>query len=194
MVQAQRCQELFTGRSNTFGAAHSGEPQTKGMIRIPIPREFDLAIEAVQSGSATVGGFSGLATSKRQAHASDPGFLHQLEVRAVGRALRRDPDEALRQIRMRRRGTITASARARIRGSCGSSPYGTGRGQSSGPSGRRTRFEPRSEIIAALGAWRSLVARTVRVGEVPGSNPGAPIIEKAIRPCTHMLDNTTCRH
>src|SRR3954470_7832183 len=26
-----------------------------------------------------------------------------------------------------------------------------------------------------LGAWRSLVARTVRVGEVPGSNPGAPI-------------------
>ena len=32
-----------------------------------------------------------------------------------------------------------------------------------------------SEIIAAFGAWRSLVARTVRVGEVPGSNPGAPI-------------------
>ena len=26
-----------------------------------------------------------------------------------------------------------------------------------------------------VGAWRSLVARTVRVGEVPGSNPGAPI-------------------
>ena len=26
-----------------------------------------------------------------------------------------------------------------------------------------------------FGAWRSLVARTVRVGEVPGSNPGAPI-------------------
>ncbi len=26
-----------------------------------------------------------------------------------------------------------------------------------------------------LGAWRSLVARTVRVGEVPGSNPGAPM-------------------
>jgi hypothetical protein len=32
-----------------------------------------------------------------------------------------------------------------------------------------------SEIIALFGAWRSLVARTVRVGEVPGSNPGAPI-------------------
>ncbi len=29
----------------------------------------------------------------------------------------------------------------------------------------------------ALGAWRSLVARTVRVGEVPGSNPGAPIFQ-----------------
>ena len=28
----------------------------------------------------------------------------------------------------------------------------------------------------AIGAWRSLVARTVRVGEVPGSNPGAPIV------------------
>jgi hypothetical protein len=27
-----------------------------------------------------------------------------------------------------------------------------------------------------LGAWRSLVARTVRVGEVPGSNPGAPML------------------
>ncbi len=31
----------------------------------------------------------------------------------------------------------------------------------------------------AIGAWRSLVARTVRVGEVPGSNPGAPI-QKAL--------------
>jgi hypothetical protein len=29
---------------------------------------------------------------------------------------------------------------------------------------------------ASFGAWRSLVARTVRVGEVPGSNPGAPIV------------------
>ena len=27
-----------------------------------------------------------------------------------------------------------------------------------------------------LGAWRSLVARTVRVGEVAGSNPAAPIV------------------
>jgi hypothetical protein len=29
-----------------------------------------------------------------------------------------------------------------------------------------------------VGAWRSLVARAVRVGEVPGSNPGAPIAFK----------------
>jgi catechol 2,3-dioxygenase-like lactoylglutathione lyase family enzyme len=29
-------------------------------------------------------------------------------------------------------------------------------------------------ILDSFGAWRSLVARTVRVGEVPGSNPGAP--------------------
>ena len=34
---------------------------------------------------------------------------------------------------------------------------------------------PRRPRISRLGAWRSLVARTVRVGEVPGSNPGAPI-------------------
>jgi hypothetical protein len=27
-----------------------------------------------------------------------------------------------------------------------------------------------------IGAWRSLVARTVRVGEVPSSNLGAPIV------------------
>ena len=33
--------------------------------------------------------------------------------------------------------------------------------------------------IAPFGAWRSLVARTVRVGEVPGSNPGAPIGKQA---------------
>ena len=31
------------------------------------------------------------------------------------------------------------------------------------------------EYSHCVGAWRSLVARTVRVGEVPGSNPGAPI-------------------
>src|SRR5690242_17505950 len=42
-----------------------------------------------------------------------------------------------------------------------------------------------SEIIAAFGAWRSLVARTVRVGEVPGSNPGAPI-------CLPPVDSTAC--
>jgi hypothetical protein len=32
-----------------------------------------------------------------------------------------------------------------------------------------------SRLGCSLGAWRSLVARTVWVGEVPGSNPGAPI-------------------
>jgi hypothetical protein len=31
-----------------------------------------------------------------------------------------------------------------------------------------------SNTLSSFGAWRSLVARTVRVGEVPGSNPGAP--------------------
>src|SRR3954465_7261921 len=37
---------------------------------------------------------------------------------------------------------------------------------------RRKRL---ATLEPSLGAWRSLVARTVRVGEVPGSNPGAPI-------------------
>ncbi len=31
------------------------------------------------------------------------------------------------------------------------------------------------DTSVCVGAWRSLVARAVRVGEVPGSNPGAPI-------------------
>ncbi len=38
-----------------------------------------------------------------------------------------------------------------------------------------------------VGAWRSLVARTVRVGEVPGSNPGAPISRKLLtRRCLRL--------
>jgi hypothetical protein len=32
------------------------------------------------------------------------------------------------------------------------------------------------DTSVCVGAWRSLVARAVRVGEVPGSNPGAPIL------------------
>src|SRR4051794_7391300 len=38
-----------------------------------------------------------------------------------------------------------------------------------------------ARLIAVFGAWRSLVARTVRVGEVPGSNPGAPIDAAGLR-------------
>ncbi len=38
-----------------------------------------------------------------------------------------------------------------------------------------------------IGAWRSLVARTVRVGEVPGSNPGAPIVEKLCLEAAFLL-------
>ena len=34
-------------------------------------------------------------------------------------------------------------------------------------------------ILPGVGAWRSLVARTVRVGEVPSSNLGAPIDSRA---------------
>ena len=46
----------------------------------------------------------------------------------------------------------------------------------SGLGGRLTRLHS-----PGPGAWRSLVARTVRVGEVPGSNPGAPM-EQQHRP------------
>lgn len=47
----------------------------------------------------------------------------------------------------------------------------------SGPARGRRRGGPGAVVIltGVFGAWRSLVARTVRVGEVPGSNPGAPI-------------------
>src|SRR4029450_4129584 len=43
------------------------------------------------------------------------------------------------------------------------------------PPGRVGAARRVRSILRHLGAWRSLVARTVRVGEVPGSNPGAPI-------------------
>src|ERR1700749_4692489 len=39
----------------------------------------------------------------------------------------------------------------------------------------RPRIPRTRATMTELGAWRSLVARTVRVGEVPGSNPGAPM-------------------
>jgi hypothetical protein len=37
------------------------------------------------------------------------------------------------------------------------------------------------EGLKFVGAWRSLVARTVRVGEVAGSNPAAPISQGLTR-------------
>ena len=56
----------------------------------------------------------------------------------------------------------------------GSRTSGAGIGRDdSGPAG--------VEYCRRVGAWRSLVARTVRVGEVPGSNPGAPITEVPAR-------------
>ena len=39
---------------------------------------------------------------------------------------------------------------------------------------RATPTPLRCGLLGPFGAWRSLVARAVRVGEVPGSNPGAP--------------------
>jgi hypothetical protein len=44
--------------------------------------------------------------------------------------------------------------------------------------GQKRRLTARTVLgytrITNVGAWRSLVARTVRVGEVVGSNPAAP--------------------
>ena len=48
--------------------------------------------------------------------------------------------------------------------------------RAAGPRRRGRTAPPTCGILLDfIGAWRSLVARTVRVGEVPGSNPGAPI-------------------
>src|SRR5438093_12509028 len=37
------------------------------------------------------------------------------------------------------------------------------------------RFSQRAANLCSLGVWRSLVARSVRVGEVPSSNLGTPM-------------------
>ena len=42
-----------------------------------------------------------------------------------------------------------------------------------------------------IGAWRSLVARSVRVGEVPGSNPGAPMWQEHDRRPTGCANHST---
>src|SRR5207245_2226079 len=41
---------------------------------------------------------------------------------------------------------------------------------------RRTADAGAANLFRQLGVWRSLVARSVRVGEVPSSNLGTPII------------------
>jgi hypothetical protein len=45
----------------------------------------------------------------------------------------------------------------------------------SGGSAGQAPLRRRLANLSYLGVWRSLVARAVRVGEVPGSNPGTPI-------------------
>jgi HAD superfamily hydrolase (TIGR01549 family) len=46
------------------------------------------------------------------------------------------------------------------------------------------RGAPRAATLFPLGVWRSLVARSVRVGEVPSSNLGTPISTRAFNPRT----------
>ena len=121
-------------------------------------------VEAVEVG---LGGERGLRLDPgpvhRQPDALHPAALHQLVVALPVGPLRRHPGE--------RGGRRAAGAGAASRSRAKIAP-------------RMASFRCHrvvgpglvSEIIvAAFGAWRSLVARTVRVGEVPGSNPGAPI-------------------
>ena len=121
---------------------HSGEPQTKGKTRIPASAASSTSrSKPDQSGSATVSGLSGSIPDQYSGSRTlvDPGFAHQLEVRVVERALRRDPDEAGRQIGLRRRRQRHRAPppAPRSAGSCASSPTGTAASPQS--SGRRRR-------------------------------------------------------
>jgi hypothetical protein len=61
-----------------------------------------------------------------------------------------------------------------------------GRGQGTPPGrGSIVRMAPGSRLRCRVGAWRSLVARGLWVAEVPGSNPGAPIVEIHANPGEH---------
>src|SRR5262249_19128726 len=48
-----------------------------------------------------------------------------------------------------------------------------------GPAGSVARHGERTATLLPLGVWRILVARSVRVGEVPSSNLGTPTFRKA---------------
>src|SRR6185369_6807001 len=85
------------------------------------------------------------------------------------RVLRRSPSRAVR--RRDRRGPGHRGGRVAALGAA----RGDARDRSGGPLLQGRRGLRLSTLRPCLGAWRSLVARTVRVGEVPGSNPGAPI-------------------
>src|SRR5437762_4162767 len=52
----------------------------------------------------------------------------------------------------------------------------------------------RARLDSDFGAWRSLVARTVRVGEVPGSNPGAPISRHLAAPAGVVVPGAVLKH
>ena len=70
----------------------------------------------------------------------------------------------------------------RARPASAKGPQGGGRSRSPSmatPQGRRER----RATLASFGLWRSLVARSVRVGEVAGSNPVSPIIESPAPLC-----------
>src|SRR6266498_3025443 len=59
----------------------------------------------------------------------------------------------------------------------------------------RSGAESVANLYAALGVWRSLVARSVRVGEVPSSNLGTPMLVKGNRrfPREKLFDRVRAR-
>src|SRR5947209_5050387 len=68
--------------------------------------------------------------------------------------------------------SFTARSRGRLRGL----PPGKARLRPRTVAPRRTVDAGAGNLFPQLGVWRSLVARSVRVGEVPSSNLGTPIV------------------
>ena len=161
------------------------------MIRTPVfGGQFDLLVEA---GPVGLDDQRALRLDPRPRTSAGGHYRPRLRTSVRSpcpeRVLRRDPDEAGRQVRPPRRRGQREEHRDRDHHHTEPAPHlglqeppaslSSAPGPTP-PSGRTTHdltAPPRRALTqsAPLGAWRSLVARTVQVGEVPGSNPGAPI-------------------
>ena len=149
-------------------------------------RQFDLPVEARPVGPHHQRALRLDADPEhRQPHAVDPGFPHQFEVLVPERVLRRQPDEPGGRYAPALAGSASSAATTttiKSRTCRIVIAFKPAAGQSSGSVGHPRRAPPHPlRQSAPLGAWRSLVARTVRVGEVPGSNPGAPMSRRPLQ-------------